>query len=118
MVLRERRTRGNRHWRHNNRRTCEWAIKSPARRVSAAQWLGDNTRALHWERTYTNATDFVETCTGEVPVAQPLLESGAYTLYTRTFTQVDARQARDTYTISSPYATQPALTCSLITYYD
>jgi hypothetical protein len=120
MVLRERRTRGNRHWRHNNRITCEWYIDPPARQVRAVQWLGDNPRgAQHWERTYTSATDFVETCTGEVRVPRPVLvESGTYTLYTRTFTQVDARQGRDTYTIRGRYATEPALICTLITYYD
>ena len=119
MVLHERRTRGNRHWRHNNRRTFEWEIDPLARRVSAAQWLGTDAWARqHWERTYTSATDFVETCTGNVPAERPLFDPHTYTLYTRTFTQVDARQARDTYTISSPDATQPALTCALITYYD
>jgi hypothetical protein len=119
MVLRERRTRGNRHWCHNNRRTFEWEINPLARRVSAAQWLGTDAWARqHWERTYTSATDFVETCTGNVPPERPLFDPPTYTLYTRTFVQVDARQARDTYTISSPDASQPTLTCTLITYYD
>lgn len=119
MVLRERRTRGNRHWRHNNHRTCEWEINPLARRVSAAQWLGTDTWAKqHWERTYTSATDFVETCTGEVPAERPLFDPHTYTLYTRTFTQVDARQTRDTYTIRGRRASQPTLTCTLITYYD
>jgi hypothetical protein len=123
MVLRERRTRGNPHWRHNNHPTFSWYINPLDRQVSAAQWLGEwpggSPRvAQHWERTYTSATDFVETCTWQAPVANPLFDSGTRTLYTRTFTQVDARQARDTYTISSPDATQPALTCTLITYYD
>lgn len=118
MVLRERRTRGNRHWRHNNRRTCEWSVDLRQRRIDAVQFLADDSRALRWERSYSTATDFSETCSSTNPPEWEGLAPTVDTLYTRRFTRENAREARDTYTMSSDDATQPALTFSLISHYD
>jgi hypothetical protein len=115
MALYERRTRGNRHWRHNNRLTYQWLVDPGARQVEAAEFPQPGPNSWRWLRTYTSETDFSETCSSAMTSPRGMI---IMPQYSRVFTRKSAKDYHDIYTITNYETAKPALTFSVIFHYE